>query len=71
MSDEGHPPFWQWFYNSMFIGVLTAVWTVFFCALGAFAFSRLRFRGRVGACCRCSWSRCSRSCWPWWRSSCS
>lgn len=48
MSDEGHPPFWRWFYNSMFIGIMTAVWTVFFCALGAFAFSRLRFRGRRG-----------------------
>jgi arabinogalactan oligomer / maltooligosaccharide transport system permease protein len=41
-------PFWRWFYNSMFIGVMTAVWTVFFCALAAYAFSRLRFRGRRG-----------------------
>ena len=41
-------PFWKWFRNSMFIGVMTAVWTVFFCALGAFAFSRMRFRGRRG-----------------------
>lgn len=41
-------PFWRWFYNSMFIGAMTAVWTVFFCALGAYAFSRLRFRGRRG-----------------------
>jgi arabinogalactan oligomer / maltooligosaccharide transport system permease protein len=41
-------PYWQWFWNSMFIGVMTAVWTVFFCALGAFAFSRMRFRGRRG-----------------------
>lgn len=41
-------PFWNWFWNSMFIGVMTAVWTVFFCALGAFAFSRMRFRGRRG-----------------------
>jgi arabinogalactan oligomer/maltooligosaccharide transport system permease protein len=41
-------PFWQWFWNSMFIGVMTAVWTVFFCALGAFAFSRMRFKGRRG-----------------------
>jgi arabinogalactan oligomer / maltooligosaccharide transport system permease protein len=40
--------FWQWFRNSMFIGVMTAVWTVFFCALGAFAFSRMRFKGRRG-----------------------
>jgi arabinogalactan oligomer/maltooligosaccharide transport system permease protein len=41
-------PFWRWFWNSMFIGVMTAVWTVFFCALGAFAFSRMRFKGRRG-----------------------
>jgi arabinogalactan oligomer / maltooligosaccharide transport system permease protein len=41
-------PFWRWFWNSMFIGVMTSVWTVFFCALGAFAFSRLRFKGRRG-----------------------
>jgi arabinogalactan oligomer / maltooligosaccharide transport system permease protein len=41
-------PYWQWFWNSMFIGVMTAVWTVFFCALGAFAFSRMRFKGRRG-----------------------
>jgi arabinogalactan oligomer / maltooligosaccharide transport system permease protein len=41
-------PFWRWFWNSMFIGVMTAVWTVFFCALAAYAFSRLRFRGRRG-----------------------
>ena len=40
--------FWRWFYNSMFIGVMTSVWTVFFCALGAYAFSRMRFRGRRG-----------------------
>ncbi len=41
-------PFWRWFWNSMFIGVMTGIWTVFFCALGAFAFSRLRFKGRRG-----------------------
>jgi arabinogalactan oligomer/maltooligosaccharide transport system permease protein len=46
MSDPGHPPFWEWFRNSMFIGVTTAVLTVAMCALAAFAFSRLRFRGR-------------------------
>ena len=48
MTVEGHPPFVRWFFNSMFIGTVTAVITVFFCALGAFAFSRLRFRGRRG-----------------------
>ncbi len=40
--------FWRWFANSMFVGVMTAAWTVFFCALAAYAFSRLRFRGRRG-----------------------
>ncbi len=48
MTVDGHPPFWRWFWNSMFIGAVTAVITVFFCALGAFAFSRLRFKGRRG-----------------------
>ena len=46
MTDPGHPPFWSWFRNSMFIGVTTAVLTVAMCALAAFAFSRLRFKGR-------------------------
>lgn len=46
MSKEGHPPFWKWMFNSVFIGIVTAVLTVFICALAAFAFSRLRFRGR-------------------------
>ncbi len=46
MTDPGHPPFWSWFRNSMFIGVTTSVLTVTMCALAAFAFSRLRFKGR-------------------------
>ena len=46
MSVEGHPPFWTWFRNSMVVGTVTSLLTVFLCALGAFAFSRLRFRGR-------------------------
>ncbi len=46
MTEPGHPPFWRWFRNSMFIGIVTALTTVFLCALAAFAFSRLRFRGR-------------------------
>ncbi|MFN3255212.1 MAG: sugar ABC transporter permease [Ilumatobacter sp.] len=46
MTEPGHPPFWRWFFNSMFIGSVTAILTVFMCALGAFAFSRLRFKGR-------------------------
>ena len=46
MTEPGHPPFWRWFLNSMLIGTVTAGVTVFLCALGAYAFSRLRFRGR-------------------------
>ncbi len=46
MSDPGHPPFWSWFRNSMFIGTTTAVLTVAMAALASFAFSRLRFKGR-------------------------
>lgn len=46
MSEEGHPPFWRWMFNSVFIGIVTAVITVLLCASAAFAFSRLRFRGR-------------------------
>ncbi|MGI9645823.1 MAG: sugar ABC transporter permease [Ilumatobacteraceae bacterium] len=41
-------PYWKWFWNSMWIGAVTAIITVFFCALGAYAFSRLRFKGRRG-----------------------
>ncbi len=41
-------PFWRWFWNSMWVGGVTAIITVFFCALGAYAFSRLRFKGRRG-----------------------
>ncbi len=46
MTKPGHPPFWRWFFNSMFVGVVTAVATVFLCACAAYAFSRLRFKGR-------------------------
>jgi arabinogalactan oligomer/maltooligosaccharide transport system permease protein len=46
MSDPGHPPFWRWFANSMIVGVVTALTTVALCAWAAYAFSRLRFKGR-------------------------
>jgi arabinogalactan oligomer / maltooligosaccharide transport system permease protein len=39
-------PFLSWMWNTVYIAGATAVATVFVCALGAFAFSRLRFRGR-------------------------
>jgi arabinogalactan oligomer/maltooligosaccharide transport system permease protein len=39
-------PFKQWFMNSMVVGITTAVCSVFLGALAAYAFSRMRFRGR-------------------------
>lgn len=39
-------PFLTWFKNSLVIGVTTAVLSVFLGALAAYAFSRMRFRGR-------------------------
>jgi arabinogalactan oligomer/maltooligosaccharide transport system permease protein len=39
-------PFALWFLNSMVIGVVTGVCTVFLGAMAAYAFSRMRFRGR-------------------------
>jgi len=35
-----------WFWNSMWISAVSAVLTVLLCALGAYPFSRMRFRGR-------------------------
>jgi arabinogalactan oligomer/maltooligosaccharide transport system permease protein len=39
-------PYAAWFGNTMLIGGVTAVCTVFLCALAAYAFSRMRFTGR-------------------------
>ena len=39
-------PYGFWFMNSIIIGVVTAVGTVLLGALAAYAFSRMRFRGR-------------------------
>jgi arabinogalactan oligomer/maltooligosaccharide transport system permease protein len=39
-------PFAAWFMNSIVIGLVTAVGTVFLGALAAYAFSRMRFTGR-------------------------
>jgi arabinogalactan oligomer/maltooligosaccharide transport system permease protein len=36
----------QWYVNSLFIAIVTSVATVLLCALGAYAFSRMRFQGR-------------------------
>jgi len=46
LSDPGHPPFWTWFWNSMKISFATSIGTVMLCASAAYAFSRMRFRGR-------------------------
>ena len=45
MSDPGRP-FIRWWLNTLFVAGTTAVLSVFLCALAAYAFSRLRFRGR-------------------------
>lgn len=39
-------PFIHWLLNTLYVAGTTAVVTVFLCALGAYAFSRFRFRGR-------------------------
>lgn len=39
-------PYAAWFANSLFIGIVTAIGTVFMGALAAYAFSRMRFKGR-------------------------
>lgn len=43
---SGQYPFMQWFANSLVIGLTTGVCAVFLGALAAYAFSRMRFRGR-------------------------
>jgi arabinogalactan oligomer/maltooligosaccharide transport system permease protein len=47
ISDETRP-FLRWYANTVIIGVLTAIGSVFLSALAAYSFSRLRFRGRRG-----------------------
>jgi arabinogalactan oligomer / maltooligosaccharide transport system permease protein len=39
-------PFLNWYLNTMVVGVITSVCTVFLGALAAYSFSRMRFRGR-------------------------
>jgi arabinogalactan oligomer / maltooligosaccharide transport system permease protein len=38
--------FWRWFANSMIVAGVTAVGSVFLCALAAYVYSRMRFTGR-------------------------
>jgi arabinogalactan oligomer/maltooligosaccharide transport system permease protein len=44
-TDPGRP-FLRWWMNTIIVAGITAVASVFLCALAAYAFSRLRFRGR-------------------------
>ncbi len=46
LLDDPMHPYAKWFLNTMVIGGLTAVGTVFLGACAAYAFSRFRFRGR-------------------------
>lgn len=39
-------PYPRWYANSLYIAIITSVLTVLLCALGAYAFSRMRFKGR-------------------------
>jgi len=39
-------PYGTWYLNSLIIATITSVLTVLLCALGAYAFSRMRFTGR-------------------------
>ena len=41
-------PFATWYFNTVYIGLVTSIGSVFISALAAYAFSRLRFRGRRG-----------------------
>lgn len=45
LSDDNYP-YAAWFLNTLYIGIVTAVATVFLGALAAYAFSRMRFTGR-------------------------
>jgi arabinogalactan oligomer / maltooligosaccharide transport system permease protein len=43
---DGSIPYARWFANTLIVAGTAAIGTVFLCALGAYAFSRLRFTGR-------------------------
>jgi arabinogalactan oligomer/maltooligosaccharide transport system permease protein len=46
LFDQESRPFGRWYMNTVVIGIVTSVGSVFLSALAAFAFSRLRFKGR-------------------------
>ncbi len=46
LSDGTRVPFLRWLWNSMLVSGTAALGTVFLCALAAYPFSRMRFKGR-------------------------
>lgn len=46
LFSDPNRPFGKWFINTLVIGVVTSAATVFLGALAAYAFSRMRFKGR-------------------------
>ncbi|MGI6878935.1 sugar ABC transporter permease [Microbacterium sp. gxy059] len=48
LFQDPNRPYGLWFINTLVIGVATSIGTVILCALAAYSFSRMRFRGRRG-----------------------
>jgi arabinogalactan oligomer/maltooligosaccharide transport system permease protein len=46
LFNQDSRPFGRWYLNTVYIGIVASVGSVFLSALAAFAFSRLRFKGR-------------------------
>ena len=62
-------PYGTWFVNSLTVALVAAIFSTLMSVSAAFAFSRLRFKDVVRACCRWSCCRCSRRSWRSRRSS--
>ena len=61
-------PFWQWFFNSLIISIVTSTGTVLLAASAAFAFSRLRFRAAEADCSALLLIQMFPASWPSWPS---
>ncbi len=48
LFDNPERPYGNWFVNTIFIGLVASLGSVFLCALAAYSFSRMRFKGRRG-----------------------
>lgn len=46
LLDNPQVPFWRWIGNSLLVSSISTILSVAICALGAYSFSRFRFRGR-------------------------